>query len=111
MSSSPEYRTMRQCIPRLINACQSNLIAISAGLFSRSLIPQTLHEEMSYTAVPRDNRASRLVNAVISSVEENCTKYNDFIEVLRDTDSAFYRDILTELQTVLESFRQVDSTG
>ena len=55
-----------------------------------------------------ENRACSLVRAVSAKVEDNASIYEKLIEIL-SKDGEFYKDLLAELQEILESFQS--STG
>lgn len=102
--SSPQHSAMIKCTSNLIAAFKSNLIVISAGLFSENLISSSMFDETNNISLPMDHRACSLVRAIIAEVEKNTENYQKLREVL-SKNPELHKGILDELQMEFESLQ------
>ena len=92
-----EYQTLITCTMELRNAVSNNLIQLSGHLLANGLITPHNDRQLRNRSVEIDERAAKLVEIIQGKVQLDHHNYNKFVDILKEEDSDFYKDILTML--------------
>ena len=100
-----EVKTLNECNPELTTALSLEPLTIASELFAWNLIPSSIMDEMLLPAVTSEQKASKLVTAVRSTVEINPGNYKVFVDVLEKEPSC--KDIVQILAAAYQRSKLV----
>ena len=96
-----EVKTLNECNNDLITALSLEPLHIASELLAESLIPSSIMEEMQVLGVSNQQKAAKLIFAVMSAVKLNPQKYHVLVDVLKNDPSR--DDIVKILATTYQS--------
>jgi len=94
---SPTYNTLRDCSTAVCNALSKDPKTFSQQLFSKGLISADTLEEMNSQTASRRDHARKLQLDILTAVESNPKKYNEFVGILKE-NTRLYGDLVIVLE-------------
>ncbi len=104
LGESTEYRTLRNCYPELVEHVKLQLTTISSALFSKSYIPNNIHEDSTSDGVSDEKKAKKLLDAVLAKVKLNPDTYHGFVDIL-GREGPWADDIIKHLKDHFHSIK------
>ncbi len=104
LGESTEYRTLRNCYPELVEHVKLQLTTISSALFSKSYIPNNIHEYSTNDGVSDEKKAKKLLDAVLAKVKLNPDTYHGFVDIL-GREGSWADDIIKHLEDRFHSIK------
>ena len=85
---SSEYQKLQRNFDKVITYLAANMDpgTLASKLFARGMLSRSLMEEASVSTIAPSKRIQSLVYAILSLVELNSEKYEQFLNVLEDTE-------------------------
>ena len=85
MAETQEYTTLKQVVPQLRLAVQSNLVTLSGHLFAKGLITDEEEIELRNDSKSRAYRAADLISMVMNKVKLDPQYFKIFIDILKSS--------------------------
>lgn len=96
MSKNPAYSTVKKHNATFTELLQYKL-SVSADLWTKNLVTEDVHYQMSTPGISNYTKASLLTNCVADVLSNSPQKYRELIEVLSDVP--FFEDLVKKLES------------
>ena len=93
---SPQYRAVTACYDQLVTAIQHSVSSVTSGCVTKGLISEDVEDVVTSGTMSKGEQARRIMQCVRDAIKLNPSRYDDFIEILKNDHSL--ADVLEILQ-------------